>query len=194
MDETRILKDGTEVRIEPLTPQDLGRLVRFFQALPPEDRRYLRIDVTRKDLVERRLRRMADGEDRRIIAVREGEIVGLGVLELSGEGWLEHHGELRVIVARALQRKGLGTILMRELYHIAAGERVKVVVVQMMRPQVAAQRICKKLGFKKQRVMPGHVRDGAGESQDLVTMTCDLDALWKVIERSTVDADWRRCR
>jgi L-amino acid N-acyltransferase YncA len=188
------LKDGTEVLIRPMTADDLDRSFAFFKSLPEEDRAYLRADTTKREVVERRIRIMEAGGARRIVAIVDDSIVADGALELQGPGWKEHLGELRLIVARPYQRKGLGMLMARELYRLAAAEKLKEIVVEMMRPQVAAQNIFRKLGFRDEGVFPDHVRDLKGKKHDLVVMRCDLEALWQELEEYLTGMDWQRTR
>ena len=188
------LKDGSEVLIRPMTTDDLDRSVAFFKSLPEEDRAYLRADTARLEVVERRIRVMQAGGVRRIVAILDDTIVADGALELQGPGWKEHVGELRLIVARPYQRKGLGMLMARELYRLAAAEKVKEIVVEMMRPQVAAQSIFLKLGFREGGVLPDHVRDLRGKKHDLVVMRCDMEALWQELEDYLAGMDWQRTR
>jgi L-amino acid N-acyltransferase YncA len=188
------LKDGTEVLIRPMTADDLDRSVAFFKSLPEEDRAYLRADTSKVAVVERRIRVMEAGSVRRLVAILDDNIVADGALELQGPGWKEHVGELRLIVARPNQRKGLGMLMARELYRLAAAEKVKEIVVEMMRPQVAAQSIFRKLGFREGGVLPGHVRDLKGKKHDLVVMRCDMEALWQELEDYVGGMDWQRTR
>ena len=86
----------------------LDLLMNFYRSLPEEDRIYLKVDVTKRRIVEQRMRLIGKGTIFRIIALHEGEIVGDGMFEISKEDWRIHQGELRVIVARPFQRLGLG--------------------------------------------------------------------------------------
>ena len=194
MEKIESLKDETKVTIRELQVRDLARLMKFYSALPPEDRKYLRIDVTNREVVRQRIELTEEGNVIRLIALHNDEIIADGALELSGEEWRKHQGELRVIVARPFQHKGLGMIMVRELYFIAVEKNVDQVVVKMMRPQVAAQRIFRKLGFREELLIPDYVRDMAGKKQDLVIMTCDIKELWKELEHFYTDTDWQRCR
>jgi L-amino acid N-acyltransferase YncA len=188
------LMDGTEVLVRPMTADDLDRSFAFFQALPEEDRAYLRADTSRWEVVERRIRLMETGSVKRLVAILDDEIVADGALELRGPGWKEHVGELRLIVARPFRRRGLGMLMARELYQLAAAEKVKEIVVEMMRPQVAAQSIFRKLGFREEGVLPAHVRDVRGQKQDLLVMRCDMEALWQELEEYLASTDWQRTR
>lgn len=194
MEKIEALKDGTKVMIRELQVKDLDRLMKFFSSLPPADRKYLRIDVTNREVVHRRIELTKTGNVIRLIALHNDEIIADGALELSGEEWRKHQGELRVIVARPFQHKGLGMIMVRELYFLAVEKNVDQAVVKMMRPQVAAQRIFRKLGFREELLIPDYVRDMAGKKQDLVIMTCDIKELWKELEHFYTDSDWQRCR
>ena len=188
------LKDQTEVHIREMTQQDLDRSLSFFAALPAEDRAYLRRDVTQREVVERRTREIDTGAAIRLVALVEDRIVADGSLELSGEAWKRHVGELRLIVARDYQRKGLGILMARELYGLAAGARVEEIIVKMMRPQKAARSIFSKLGFREEVVLPDYVKDLGGRKQDLILMRCDLEALWSEMEDFLASGDWQRTR
>lgn len=194
MDKIEKLKDGTEVTIRKLKMEDLDLLMEFFLALPMEDRKYLKFDVTDRKAVQRRLRRVESGDDIRVVAVHGGLIIASGVLELSGEAWSKHQGEIRLIVARPFQQRGLGAIMIRELYFIAVQNNLQTIVAKMMRPQVGAQKIFRRLGFRDDSLMPDFVKDIKGESQDLIVMTCDVKQLWKQLDRMFSESDWQRCR
>jgi acetyltransferase len=185
------LKDGTEVLIRPLRIADLEQSLAFFQKLLPEDRAYLRFDVRKRDLVERRIRKALLSDDMmRIVAVNLGEIVADGALEIGGDEWDRHVGELRVVVAHEFQRKGLGTVMMRELYGEAAARKVQEIVVRIMGPQQAALSICHKLGFEEELLLHDYLKDATGHKQDLVLMRCDLEELWRRMEDRIEKSDW----
>ena len=194
MDKIEKLKDGTEVTIRRIGPADIDQLMDFYLALPLEDRKYLKFDVTDRKVVAKRLRRVETGDDIRIAAVHGGLIVGSGALELSGEGWSKHQGEIRVIAARPFQQRGLGTIMIRELYFIAVQNNLKTIVAKMMRPQVGAQKIFRRLGFRDDSLIADFVKDIKGESQDLIVMTCDVKDLWRELDKLFSESDWQRCR
>ena len=194
MNKTETLKNGKNVMIRSLTLKDLDKLMDFYRTLPPEDRKYLRVDVTDRDVVAHRIRLIEEGNVIRIIALDKNKIVADGALELSGEEWRRHQGEIRVIVSRRYRRHGLGTVMMRELYFLAAEKNVEKVVAKMMRPQTAARNICHKLGFKEELLLPDYVRDMSGKPQDLIIMICNLQDLWEEVDSFYGDSDWQRCR
>jgi ribosomal protein S18 acetylase RimI-like enzyme len=145
-------------------------------------------------VVEERIREIRTRAVKRLVAVVGDRIVADGSLELSGEGWKKHVGELRLIVARPYRRKGLGILMARELYGLAASARVEEIIVKMMRPQKAARSIFRKLGFREEVLLPDYVRDLNGKKQDMILMRCDLEALWQEMEDFLASGDWQRTR
>jgi L-amino acid N-acyltransferase YncA len=194
MEKAEKLKDGREVTIRRLALYDLDRIMNFYQKLPLEDRKYLKFDVTIRNVVARRLKRIETGDDIRVVALLNDEIIASGALELSGEQWSKHQGEIRVIIARDFQHQGLGTLIIRELYFIAIQNDVETIVARMMRPQVNAQKIFRKLGFREEMLLPGFVKDIEGASQDMIIMTCSVKNLWKELDHLLSESDWQRCR
>lgn len=188
------LKDGTEVVIRELTLDDLEKSVEFFHALPKEDRVYLRVDVTKRENVEQRIKRMQIDNVHRLVAIAGDRIVADGALEMEAEEWEKHMAELRLIVAHDFQRKGLGLLMARELYTLAASKNVEEVVARFMAPQKAARSVLEKLGFHQDTVLHDYVRDIDGNKRDLVLMRCDLKSLWEKLEDYISGFDWGRTR
>ena len=186
------LKDGSLVTIRFLKEEDMEKSFEFFKALPAKDRLYLRVDVTKRELVEKRIRDMKFKKIKRIIALHDDKIVADGALELEDHGWEEHIGELRLILANDFRHRGLGMLMAGELYLLAAKEGVEEVVVKMMKPQVAAQRIFKRLGFHHDVILPSYVQDLNHKKQDLIIMRCKLKELWDELEDYFYEKDMRR--
>jgi L-amino acid N-acyltransferase YncA len=177
-----VLKDGTKIIVRAMKYDDLELSLDFFESLKEKERRFLRMDVTRKENVKKRIEQIKSGQVRRIVATCKDKIIADGALELSHHGWEEHIGEIRIIVADDFQKKGLGMIIARELYLLAASEKLEEIVVRMMRTQIGAKKIFRKLGFHEEIILPDHVKDLKGKSHDLIIMRCNLKELWKEME------------
>ncbi len=188
------LKDGSEVLIREMRKDDIDRSLAFFQALPDEDRAYLRRNVIDREIVGRRIQAMESGGVMRLVAVVDEQIVADGALELEAQGWVEYVGEIRLIVARPFQRKGLGTLMIRELYLLANSKKVEEIAVKIMGPQAGVQRIFERLGFHKIAKLHDYVKDISGTKQDLIVMRCKLEELWQKLEDHMAHTDWQRTR
>ncbi len=123
-----------------------------------------------------------------------GPVIVIDALKLAWEDWTAHIAELRLIIAGPFQRKGLGMLMARELYDLAASEKVEQIIVRMARPQVAARNIFRRLGFREEMMLSDHIKDRKGESHDLIVMRCNLEAIWNELEDFFGGADWQRSR
>ena len=188
------LKDGKEITIRHLSESDLNKSVSFFRSFSEAERTYFRTDVTRKENVKKRIDLMKSGLVHRIISTYKNKIIADGALEFSPYEWEKHIGEIRIIIVKPFQRKGLGMIMARELYLIAAAAKVEKIVVKMMRAQEAAKRIFRKLGFHEEVILPHHVKDRNGKPQDLLIMGIDMKELWSEMENYFELTDMRRHR
>jgi len=185
------LKDGTNILIRPITIDDVDKSYEFFLSLPEEDRAYLRVDVTKRDIVQRRIKDMEMMNVKRIIAISNEKIIADTALEIGTHGWERHIGELRLIVSKDFQRKGLGVIMANELYSYATREKVEEMVVKIMKPQLAARKIFERLGFKEDVTMKDYVKDMTGQRRDLVIFRCNLADLWQELEDYFHETDHR---
>jgi RimJ/RimL family protein N-acetyltransferase len=188
------LKDGKKIIIRILTESDLNSSVNFFRSFSESERTYFRTDVTKKVNVKKRIDLMKTGLVHRIIATYKNKIIADGALEFSPFEWEKHIGEIRIIIVKPFQRKGLGMIMARELYFLAAAAKVEKIVVKMMRAQEAAKCIFRKLGFHEEVILPYHVKDRNGRPQDLLIMSIDMTELWKEMENYFQITDMRRHR
>jgi ribosomal protein S18 acetylase RimI-like enzyme len=188
------LKNGEKATIRDITVDDIDRSHDFFSALPEEDRAYLRVDVTQKDVVERRIRDIHPDRIIRLVALHDDQIIADGSLESEGTGWKEHIAEMRLIVARPYQRMGLGMLLARELYLLAAKRQVEEIVIRFMGAQEAARTIFTNLGFHLDAILHHYVKDLYGKPQDLIIMRCNLEELWMELEAHIKANDWQRTR
>lgn len=181
------LKDGTRVTIRPLSPRDEAALKEFFLALPEEDRLFLREDVTRPEVVEGFIRSLGDDTVFPLVAEHEGRIVGDATLHRSRHGWSRHVAQIRVVVARDFQHRGLGTALIRCLVRHAIGLGLDKLVAEVVDNQTAARRAFEKLGFVQEAVLKGHVRDIHGIKRDLVILANDCSHIWETMESLVSD-------
>jgi len=112
----KTLKDGSRVQIREMHAEDEQKLLEFFKDLPLEERQYLRMDVTRRENLHRR---MNPGPFRRIwrlASEHEGRIIADATLYGAAVGWMRHAAEIRWLVHPDFKRKGLGSILLWELF------------------------------------------------------------------------------
>jgi RimJ/RimL family protein N-acetyltransferase len=176
------LREGTQATVRPMELKDGPGVLDFYRALPEEDRLFLRDDVTRPSWLERFTSQIDYNRLVPLIAEQGGKVVGNAALYRSLHGWSVHVGEIRVVVARALQGKGLGSLLVRELTRIAVDAGLEKMVASVVDNQVGAKRAFEKLGFKPEAVLKGHVKDIHGSKRDLVILANDVSHIWESME------------
>jgi RimJ/RimL family protein N-acetyltransferase len=183
------LKDGTIATLRLMVSDDFVQLLKFFRALPEEDRHFLRFDVTDREMVARRCQELDYNRTLPVLAEIHDEIVGHAALEMKTYGWERDLGRVRCVIARPWQRKGLGTIMIGELFGCAVELGLDKLQARVMDSQAAAFRACEKVGFVQEAVLKRHVTDIAGEKHDLIIMTNSVEALWRKMEDTVAGSE-----
>jgi acetyltransferase len=150
------MKDGREVTMRPIRPEDEPLLAEFHRGLSDRTvylRYFTSLSLTARIAHERLLRICFGDYDREMVLVAEyvaeprakSTIVGVGRLnKLRGRG---NEAEVAVLVSDFYQNQGLGMELLRRVIQVARDEKVSRVSSEMMRENLAMRTISTKLGF-----------------------------------------------
>jgi RimJ/RimL family protein N-acetyltransferase len=176
------LKSGQKLTLRLLKEDDIDSLVQFFQALPEEDRMYLRMDVTKRENIVRRFGTLNFDKVYPVIALDQDNVEAIGSLWRAEFGWMRNLGEIRVVVSPDFQRKGLCTILTREIFFHALTTDLYKIQAEVMEDQIGALNAFERLGFKKETVLRKHVTDINGQRANLVIMSLDIQEMWYLME------------
>jgi len=171
------LGDGSQVQLRLMDPGDVHRVLAFARSLPQDDLQFLRVDITRMLVVMLWAQNIKAGQTVTVLAEDGREVVGYASVHHDQVSWQRHLGELRVQVGPAYRGLGLGTVLGREIFAIAPSIGIQKIVAQMTPNQEQAIALVKRSGFRQEAVLHGFVIDRDGRKNDLVVMTCDVDAL-----------------
>jgi len=182
------LRDRSVVTLRPMVREDKERLLAFFRRLPPEDRQFLKDDVTRAEIIETWSRELNYDRVLPILAELEGRIVGDATLHRQAYGWMRHVGEIRVVTDPYLRRRGLATAMAREIFYLALRVGLDKMVAEMVADQVAAIKVFEKLGFQEEARLVNHVVDLQGRKHDLVIMTTDIPTLMQKMQETFLRA------
>jgi len=155
------MKDGTEVVIRPIRPEDEPLMVRFHETLSDLSvyyRYFHAMRLTQRVAHERLVRMCFIDYSREMALVADCRDPGTGIHELLGVGRLiRAHGspeaEFAIIVSDSRQRSGLGTELLRRLVEVARREGVEKVAGDILPDNSGMLRVCEKLGFRPQYSM-----------------------------------------
>jgi acetyltransferase len=149
------MKDGGEVVIRPIRPEDEPMMIEFHKRLS-ERSVYLRyfqpLKLTQRTAHERLTRACFIDYNREMALVAErkneageGEILAVGRLsKLHGQD----EAELAAVATDTAQHKGLGSELYRRMIEFARDEKLKRVVSTMLPENREMRAVCVKHGFK----------------------------------------------
>ncbi|MBW1990574.1 MAG: GNAT family N-acetyltransferase [Deltaproteobacteria bacterium] len=169
-----ILKDGTRVVLRPMTQEDRDKLIDFFRRVEEADLMFLRDDVRDPEIINNWVNNIDYRRVFPLLAEVDGKIVGDATLHMRKVGWKRHLGNVRVVVAKEYQNKGLATLLINELVELAGEFGLEKLVAELYLQNPAAIAVFKKAGFSAKAVFEDLVKDHAGRKGDLLVMVCDV--------------------
>jgi RimJ/RimL family protein N-acetyltransferase len=170
-----VLKDGSRVILRPLVKEDRDKLLDFFQRLEEREISFLRNDVRDPAVIDHWVDNIDYSRVFPLVAEAEGRIVGDATLHMRKVGWKRHLGNVRVVVARDFQGRGLGTLLINEIVDLAGEFGLEKLVAEVHFQARGALALFKHAGFSIKAVFEDLVKDPAGKNSDLVVMVCDVN-------------------
>jgi RimJ/RimL family protein N-acetyltransferase len=185
------LKDGAKLTLKIMDESDIDDVIDFFQGIHDDDRLYLRMDTSNPENVKRRFGKVNYDIMFPIMAVTDDRIVGISTLYRASFGWRRNLGELRVVIDRKFQRRGLATVLTKELFFQALKNKLYKIQAELMDNQHSAIAAFERLGFRREATLKRHVTDNDGKRQDLIIMTLDVEELWYLMEDYVKTPDFR---
>jgi len=149
------MKDGTEVTIRPIRPEDEPAMVRFHATLS-ERTVYLRyfhlMNLEQRTQHDRLTRICFIDYDREMALVAERKNPETGESEILGVGrMMKIHGtseaEVATVISDAWQGRGLGKELLQRLLIVGKDEKLEKLTADILPDNRDVMRICEKLGF-----------------------------------------------
>ena len=148
------LKDGTEVTLRPIRPEDEPMELEFVRGLSTETSRFRFFQIIR-DLPHEALVRFCNIDYDREMAIVAETRVGEKVVEIGVSRLIIDPGRLRgefaVVVADKYQGRGLGTKLVDMLIEFAREKGIHTVYGTVMSENIKMIQLCEKLGFSTRR-------------------------------------------
>jgi RimJ/RimL family protein N-acetyltransferase len=172
-----VLKDGSRVVLRAMVKEDRDNILDFFQRLDEKDTLFLRSDVRDPKVIDHWVNNIDYSKVYPLVAEADGRIVGDATLHMRKLGWKRHLGNVRVVVAKDYQGKGLGTLLINELVELAGELGLEKLIAEIHLQSHGAMAAFKRAGFSVKAVFEDLVKDPTGRSSDLVVMVCDVQAL-----------------
>ena len=171
----RLTRDGEQMTVRPLVPDDKQALLEFFRGIPEEERFYLKDDVTSSSVIDQWIERMDYSRVLPLVATRDGKIIADATLHHGRAGARKHTGEIRVLVLPQHRDQGVARTLLRELIQIASGRGLEKLVFEVVAGiEESARYMAQIVGFVPIGSLRDHVRDIDGTAHDLVILELDV--------------------
>ena len=150
------MKDGNQVVIRPIRPEDEPLMVKFHETLSDNSvylRYFCSLSLSRRVAHERLLRICFGDYDREMALVAERTDPATGEPRIIAVGRMNKlHGkneaEVAVLVSDQYQKLGLGNELLRRVLQIARDEKLSQVSAEMLPYNIGMQIIMKRFGFR----------------------------------------------
>jgi acyl-CoA synthetase (NDP forming)/GNAT superfamily N-acetyltransferase len=150
-----VMKDGREMVIRPIRPEDEPLLVSFHESLSDQTvyQRYLQLLKLEQRVAHERLTRICFNDYARELALvavwtdfvtRQERVLAVGRLQRLRRS---NEAEVAVVVADAYQGLGLGSELLRRLVEIARLEGITGLWADILAANSRMRRLCESLGF-----------------------------------------------
>lgn len=155
------LKDGTQVTVRPIRPEDEPLVVAFHEGLSDRSvrlRYFHPIKYDQRVAHERLVRVCFNDYDRELALVAERHDAASGARQIIGIGRLsktphENDGEWAILIADAWQKKGLGTQLLQCLVRVARSEKLTRLFAEILPDNSEMIRVAERVGFSLKRRM-----------------------------------------
>ena len=150
------MKDGTQVTIRPIRPEDEPLMVKFHESLSDRSvhlRYFSSFSLSARTAPERLTRICFIDYEREMALVADYEDASSGTQEILGVGRLSklpgsNDAEVAVLVTDRYHQRGLGAELLRRLVQVARDEQLDRIVAEMLQENLAMQALAKRLGFR----------------------------------------------
>jgi acetyltransferase len=168
------LRNGQEVLLRPIKPEDEPMWLEMFQSFSEESVRYRFFQMLKDTPHEVRVRYCNIDYDREIAIVAESSedhkrILGVGRLSIEPDG---KTGELAFIIGDKWQGQGLGTKIVDFVLEIAKEMHVETVYAIMLPDNRRALNLTKKMGFKLEYLSDGTVKGNLDLKEEMPSEKC----------------------
>jgi RimJ/RimL family protein N-acetyltransferase len=176
-----VTKDGISVLLRPLMKSDEAALARMFAQIPPEERWFLRENLTDSERLHEWIENLDYNRTLPMIAVREddGEIIANLRLYRSRSGCARHVAHLRVMVLPQYRSQKVGSWMIIDGAKLALDLGVEKLIAEFVAGvEEVAIKAAHQLDFHEEAVLRDYVKDPQGCYRNLVIMAKNLHRQW----------------
>jgi ribosomal protein S18 acetylase RimI-like enzyme len=168
------VKDGSKVKLRPLKRTDEKEFHALFQAIPEQERMFIKHRVTEIDVIRDWCQNIDLGRNLPLLASDGAKIFGVATLHQQLGGWKRHIGRVSVLVQPKVRGRGIARALVHEIVEIARATGLEKVEAEFIGGQETAIHMFAMLGFSELWRREDYVKDMQAITHDYVMMGLDL--------------------
>ncbi len=172
---TLVLKSGFDSVVRPLEPTDEPEFHRFFQAVPEQERLFIKNRVADPAVIRQWCSEIDLGRNLPLLAIKDGQVIGCATLHQSLGGWKRHIGRVSVLVHPHFRGRGLARALVTEIVEIARSQGLEKLEAEFVGEQEAAMKVFALIGFNQLLRLHGYVKDMQADTHDYILMGLELE-------------------
>lgn len=171
--QVKTLPDGKRVLLRPLAGEDKLGLMELFARASRKDLEYFRSDAGDPAVVAS----WVDSLDLKsvfpLVAVVDNRIVGDATLHF-GEHYHRHRAWVRIFLDSEYRRRGIGTLMLRNLLGIARHAELQQLYAEVLILQHRVIEAFEDLGFRHEVTLRDYFITGSGETLDMAILVLRL--------------------
>lgn len=168
------LKDGFKCKLRPLKRDDEAAFFEFFQAVPEQERMFIKHRVSDPAVIKKWCETIDLGRNLPMLALADGQIVGDATLHQQLGGWKRHIARVSVLVHPKYRGRGIARALVSELIDVARFCGLEKLEAEFIGEQQAAMHTFAFLGFTELLRLEDYVKDMQAVSHDYILMGLEL--------------------
>ena len=168
------LESGLNCHARPLVVADQTPFWEFFQAVPQEERVLVKHHVHRPEVIAEWCSSIDYGRNLPILALVDGQVIGVCTLHQQLGGWKRHIGRISVFIHPLFRGRGIAKALVNEVVSVAQQIGLEKLEAEFIAEQERAIRVFALIGFGELLRLEAYVRDMQAISHDYVLMGMDL--------------------
>jgi RimJ/RimL family protein N-acetyltransferase len=164
------LRDGTAVTVRPVARRDDGKLLKFFLAVPEEERLFIKQPITDQTLFRQWCRQPDFERNLPLLMLHGKKVIGEATLHQRGGGWKRHIGLITLLTHPDYRGRDVSKVLVTELIHIAKHCGLQRLEAEVNGERKIALAVLAQLGFNKLMHLHDYVVDMKSTRHDYVLM------------------------
>ena len=168
------LRDDTPCVLRPLQSEDEEALFQFFQAVPENERMFIKHRVADREVIHDWCANIDLGRNLPLLAFSENKILAACTLHQQLGGWKRHIGRISVLVHAEYRQRGLARALVAEILTFARQCGLEKVEAEFIEDQERAMKVFGMLGFNQLVRLNDYVKDMQAGTHDYILMGLQL--------------------